>query len=86
MPMELSKFTPYFLFFFGIIITYIGWSTKKILENIEEAIKTTSLKVDIHDRHISDILSTLKVHDYQIEKINSEVVSFKKSGRIPKKE
>lgn len=82
MKLELSLLTPYFLFFFGIIITYIGWSTKKILENIESAIKETAQKVDRHDHHISEILSILKIHDIKIEVLNSEVVELKKSGKI----
>lgn len=82
MKLELSLLTPYFLFFFGVIITYIGWSTKKILENIESAIKETAQKVDHHDHHISEILSILKIHDIKIEVLNSEVVELKKSGKI----
>jgi hypothetical protein len=86
MSLELTSLTPYFLFFFGVVITYIGWSTKKILENIESAIKDTSEKVDHHDRHIAEILTVLKVHDFQINLLNSEVVELKKSGKIVKKE
>lgn len=86
MTLELSSLTPYFLFFFGIIITYIGWSTKKILENIESAIKETAEKVDHHDRHITEILTVLKVHDYQLNLLNAEVVELKKSGKIMKKD
>jgi hypothetical protein len=85
MQLELSSMTPYFLFFFGIVITYIGWSTKKILENIEMAIKDTAQKVDHHDRHITEILTVLKVHDYQLNLLNAEVVELKKSGTINKK-
>jgi hypothetical protein len=73
LKLELSQITPYFLFFFGIVITYIGWSTKKILENIEEAIKVTSAKVDYHDHHITEILSTLKVHEFRIEELKDSV-------------
>lgn len=82
MQLELSSLTPYFLFFFGVIITYIGWTTKKILENIESAIKETAEKVDHHDRHITEILTVLKVHDYQINLLNAEVVELKKNGRM----
>lgn len=82
MKLELTPLTPYFLFFFGVIITYIGWTTKKILENIEAAIKDTSEKVDHHDRNITEILTVLKVHDYQINLLNAEVVELKKNGRI----
>jgi hypothetical protein len=86
MHLELSNLTPYFLFFFGVVITYIGWSTKKILENIESAIKDTAEKVDNHDHHIMEILSLIKVHDVKIEVLQSEVVELKKSGKIIKKE
>jgi hypothetical protein len=86
MTMHLSTMTPYFLFFFGVIITYIGWSTKKILENIEQSIKETAKKVDGHDIHISEIVSTLKIHDIKIDVLHSEVVELKKSGKINKKE
>lgn len=82
LKVEFSQYTPYFLFLFGIIITYIGWTTKKILENIEYAIKNTSEKVDNHDYHISEILSILKIHDFKIEILNSEVVQLKKDDRI----
>jgi hypothetical protein len=86
MKLELATLTPYFLFLFGLIITYIGWTTKKILENIESAIKETAKKVDHHDRHITEILTVLKVHDYQLNLLNSEVVELKKSGKINKKD
>jgi hypothetical protein len=82
MTLQLATLTPYILFFFGIIITYIGWSTKKILESIELSIKDTAQKVDHHDRHISEILTVLKVHDYQINLLNAEVVELKKGARI----
>jgi hypothetical protein len=86
MSLELSSVTPYFLFFFGIIITYIGWTTKKILENIETAIKETAVKVDHHDHHITEILTVLKVHDYQLNLLNAEVVELKKGGKIDRKD
>ena len=73
LKIELSQLTPYFLFFFGVVITYIGWSTKKILENIEAAIKQTSEKVDHHDHHITEILSILKVHDLRIHELKEKV-------------
>ena len=82
MVLEIAGITPYLLFFFGVVITYIGWSTKKILENIEYTIKATSEKVDNHDHHISEILSVLKVHDFRIEDLKSEVVELKKAGKI----
>lgn len=82
MTMQLSSITPYILFLFGMTITYIGWSTKKILENIEVSIKETARKVDHHDQHITEILTVLKVHDYQINLINAEVVELKKNGRM----
>ncbi len=86
MSIELGSLTPYFLFFFGVVITYIGWTTKKILENIETAIKKTAEKVDHHEQHITEILTVLKVHDYQINLLNSEVVELKKSVKIVKKD
>jgi len=82
MNIEFSHATPYFLFMFGLIITYIGWSTKKILENIEEAIKITSEKVDNHDHHITQILSVLRLHEFRIDDLKSEVVELKKSDKI----
>lgn len=86
LKVELSQITPYFLLLFGVIITYIGWSTKKILENIEDAIKKTSAKVDHHDSHITEILSILKVHDFRIEDLKTEIVEIKKSGKILEKD
>lgn len=86
LKVELSQITPYFLLLFGVIITYIGWSTKKILENIEDAIKKTSAKVDHHDNHITEILSILKVHDFRIEDLKTEIVEIKKSGKILEKD
>ena len=86
MSLELNSVTPLFLFFFGVVITYIGWSTKKILENIETAIKETAAKVDHHDHHITEILTVLKVHDYQLNLLNAEVVELKKGGKIDRKD
>lgn len=86
LKMSLTHMTPHFLFFFGIIITYIGWSTKKILENIEDAIKQNTIKVDNHEHHISEILSILKVHDFRLDNLKSEVVELKKSGKILEKD
>jgi hypothetical protein len=86
MSLELNSMTPYFLFFFGVVITYIGWTTKKILENIETAIRETAKKVDHHDQHITEILTVLKVHDYQLNLLNAEVVELKKGGKIVRKD
>jgi hypothetical protein len=82
MHVELASYTPYILFIFGIVITYIGWTTKKILENIENAIKSTAKKVDYHDRHITEILAILKVHDFKIQSINDDIVMLKKSDTM----
>jgi hypothetical protein len=81
MKIELSQFTPYFLFFFGIVITYIGWSTKKILENIEHAIKSTAQKVDIHEHNLSEIISIIKIHDMKIESLAIDVDELRRSQR-----
>ncbi len=81
MILEVASITPYILFFFGIVITYIGWTTKKILENIEYTIKSTSEKVDHHDHNISEIISILKVHDFRIEDLKSEVIELKKTSK-----
>ena len=81
MKIELSQFTPYFLFFFGIVITYIGWSTKKILENIEHAIKSTAQKVDIHEHNLSEIISIIKIHDMKIESLAIEVDELRRNQR-----
>jgi hypothetical protein len=79
MKIELSQFTPYFLFFFGIVITYIGWSTKKILENIEHAIKSTAQKVDIHEHNLSEIISIIKIHDMKIESLAIDVDELRRN-------
>jgi hypothetical protein len=79
MKLELTAITPYFLFFFGIVITYIGWSTKKILENIEDAIKNTAHKVDIHDQNISEMISFIKIHDIKIEGLALEIDELKRN-------
>jgi len=81
MKIELSQFTPYFLFFFGIVITYIGWSTKKILENIEDAIKSTAQKVDIHEHNLSEIISIIKIHDMKIESLAIDVDELRRNQR-----
>ena len=81
MKIELSQFTPYFLFFFGIVITYIGWSTKKILENIEHAIKSTAQKVDIHEHNLSEIISIIKIHDMKIESLAVDVDELRRNLR-----
>jgi hypothetical protein len=81
MKIELSQFTPYFLFFFGIVITYIGWSTKKILENIEHAIKSTAQKVDIHEHNLSEIISIIKIHDMKIESLAVDVDELRRNQR-----
>jgi hypothetical protein len=81
MKIELSQFTPYFLFFFGIVITYIGWSTKKILENIEHAIKSTAQKVDIHEHNLSEIISIIKIHDMKIESLAIDVDELRRNQR-----
>jgi hypothetical protein len=81
MKIELSQFTPYFLFFFGIVITYIGWSTKKILENIEHAIKSTAQKVDIHEHNLSEIISIIKIHDMKIESLAVDIDDLRRNQR-----
>jgi len=81
MKIELSQFTPYFLFFFGIVITYIGWSTKKILENIEHAIKSTAQKVDIHEHNLSEIISIIKILDMKIESLAIVVDELRRNQR-----
>ena len=86
MKLELSHLTPYILFMFGLVMTYIGWTTKKILENIEDAIKKTSEKVDNHDHHIAEILSVIRVHDFKIDNLHTEVVQLKKRDRIEARE
>ncbi len=82
MKLELASMTPYILFMFGLIITYIGWTTKKILENIEKAIEKTANKVDRHDHHISEILSVLKIHDLKIQSLNDHVEELRNSDKI----
>ena len=81
MKIELSQFTPYFLFFFGIVITYIGWSTKKILENIEDAIKSTAKKVDIHEHNLSEIIAIIKIHDMKIESLAVDIDDLRRNQR-----
>jgi len=82
MKIELASLTPYILFIFGLIITYIGWTTKKILENIEAAIKATAKKVDYHDRHITEIFGTLKLHENKFDTLNDRIDELRKSDKI----
>ena len=82
MKIDISLFTPYIMFFFGIVITYIGWSTKKILENIEGTIKKTAERVDDHSEHITAIQSDIKVHDIRIVSLERDVVEIKKGVKI----
>jgi hypothetical protein len=70
------------MFFFGIVITYIGWSTKKILQNIEEAINKTAKRVDDHSLHISDLQTDIKIHSIRIDGLEREVVEIRKSGKM----
>ena len=84
MKTDMATFTPYILFFFGLIITYIGWSAKKILENIEGTIKNTAAKVEDHTQYITSIQTDIRVHAIRIDSIEREVVEIKKNGKIEK--
>jgi hypothetical protein len=77
--LEMSEAMQYALFFFGVTITYIGWSTKKILENIEEAIRNTSEKVDIHEQNINKIITNLQVHEFKINDMKVQIDDIKKT-------
>lgn len=82
MKLDLFYATPIITFFFGCFISYIGWTTKKILENIEHTVKKTSDKVEYHTSEISNLHATVKIHDMQIHDIKASVVEIKKSVKI----
>jgi len=82
MNLELTQLTPYIMFVFGCIITYIGYTTKKILENIEHSVEKTADKVELHSIEISSIHATLAGHQVEITNIKSQVEGTKKNVRI----
>ena len=82
MKMEYFQATPIITLIFGCFISYIGWTTKKILENIEQTVKKTADKVEYHTNEISEIHTVLKIHDMIIHDIKSDVVEIKKSVKI----
>lgn len=77
-----SYLTPIILFAFGVIITYIGWASKKILENIELSISKTAAKVEEHADEITTIKSDVKLHGHRLTHLEGEVVQIRKSGRM----
>lgn len=82
MKSDISMATPIIMFVFGTVMSYLGWATKKILENIEKTVEKTSVKVDEQGSEIAEIHTTLKIHDHRISEIKSEVVEIKKSGKM----
>jgi hypothetical protein len=80
--MEYFQATPIITLIFGCFISYIGWTTKKILENIESTVKKTADKVEYHAGEISDIHTVLKIHDLMITNLQGEVVEIKKSAKM----
>lgn len=82
MKLELAQATPYIMFIFGCVITYIGWTTKKILENIEHSVSKTADKVESHAIEISGIHATLAGHNVEISNIKSNIDGIKKSAKL----
>lgn len=82
MKEQLSALTPYVLFMFGIIVTYIGWSTKKILSNIEEKLSFFASKFEDHENELQELQLSVQRHDIEIRHLQSEVVEIKKSGKM----
>ncbi len=82
MKMEYFQATPIITLIFGCFISYIGWTTKKILENIESTVKKTADKVEYHASEISDIHTVLKIHDLMITNLQGDVVEIKKSAKM----
>lgn len=82
MKTDLVSATPLITLIFGCFISYIGWTTKKILENIEHSVNKTIEKVETHANEISDIHSTLRIHDMRISDIKTDVVEIRKNVKI----
>lgn len=82
MKLDLTQMTPYLMFVFGCVITYIGYTTKKILENIEHSVSKTADKVESHAIEISGIHATLTGHGVEITNIKSNIDEIKKNVKI----
>jgi len=82
MKLDLAPLTPYLMFIFGCVITYIGYTTKKILENIEHSVSKTADKVESHAIEISGIHATLAGHNVEISNIKSNIDGIKKSVKL----
>ena len=82
METKAIDYTPYLLFFFGIIITYIGWTTKKILENIEKSLHNNTTRLDRHDQVISELDAVQRLHGQRIKLVERDVVEIRKWSKI----
>lgn len=82
MKIELSHATPYLIFFFGCLGTFIAWSTKEILQNIKDDLKELSGTTRDHGQRLNSMESFKTLIEFKVQTLDSKVDKIAKAGKI----
>lgn len=82
MLLSIESMIPYMALLFGSVMTYTAWASKKILENIEASVKSTSNKVSEHEKTIARLESSLLYESLRVTEIKVEVGILRNHGKL----